>query len=146
MGPTAGSTGAPPGLFAELGIRNAIQVLRDYGVTPEQYATVRLVEDWRFDGQPYPDREATFAAARRRANDTGQWVEVWVSYGSDADYRGESWIVHPDAENEHPDRTTQRPATGVITPVVAAAPVAAGEMLVWDNSRVAPVHRHDGQR
>lgn len=88
--------GAPPEVFADRAVREAIALLREHGITAEQYATVQLVEQWKIGDVDYPDREAALAAARQQANDTGAWVEVWLSYGPDADGHAESWIIKPE--------------------------------------------------
>lgn len=90
------STAAAPEVFGRLDVREAIALLREYGVTPDQYATVELVERWTvagIDGE-FPDREAAFDAAEKLAETDGM-AEVWRDYGPDADWAAESWIITP---------------------------------------------------
>lgn len=81
--------------LANPAIRDAIRLLREYGITPEQYAAAKLTENWRVGSEGYPDRESAYAAAERRADTTGEWAEVWRDYGAEADWAAESWIVKP---------------------------------------------------
>lgn len=75
-------------------IREALKLLREAGITAEQYTNLDITEHWTLSGVDYPDREAAFAAARAEAAETGEWAEVWYSYGPDYD-GAESWIVKP---------------------------------------------------
>jgi hypothetical protein len=81
--------------LANPAVRGAIRLLREYGVTPEQYATAKLTEEWSVGGVTYLGRDAAFAAAHREAAETGKWAEVWLSHGEEADWAAESWIVKP---------------------------------------------------
>lgn len=83
--------------FADRSVREAVQTLRDAGVTPEQYATVELTETWSIGRVDYPDRKAAFAAARLQADESGEWAEVWLTWGPvlDGGWAAESWIVKP---------------------------------------------------
>lgn len=86
---------ADPSVFARPEVRDAINLLREHGVTPEQYATVNLVPCWSVSGKDYPDRQAAFAAAQAEANTGGQWAEVWCAWPA-TDWAAESWIVKPE--------------------------------------------------
>lgn len=88
---------AKPDVFADNGIRAAITLLRERGVSAEQYRSVQLVERWSVDGIPgeFPDRAAAFSAAQEKADRSGEWAEVWRNYGPDTDWFAESWIVKP---------------------------------------------------
>ncbi|UWZ37752.1 hypothetical protein Drose_05640 [Dactylosporangium roseum] len=81
--------------LANPAVRDAIRLLRECGVTPEQYAAAQLTESWKLDGRAYPDRDAAFTAAQRQADETGKQVEVWLEFGEEADWAAESWIVEP---------------------------------------------------
>jgi hypothetical protein len=78
-------------------ILEAMLVLREAGITPEQYRDLDLTERWsvgRVEGE-FPDRDSAFAAARTRAVESGEDAEVWRSFGVDGD-GAELWIVKPD--------------------------------------------------
>lgn len=87
---------AAPEVFAKRGIREAIALLRQHDVTPEQYASVRLTETWKVNGQAYPDRGAAIAEARRALSPSAGTVEVWCDFGPDADWSGYSVMVSAD--------------------------------------------------
>lgn len=87
---------AAPEVFGRPEVREAIALLREHGVTPDQYATVQLVERWTvagIDGE-FPDQNAAWAAAQKLAEENGS-AEVWRNYGPDADWAAESWICQP---------------------------------------------------
>ncbi|MEV4349713.1 hypothetical protein AB0J83_35085 [Actinoplanes sp. NPDC049596] len=78
-------------------ILEAMLVLRDAGITPEQYRDLDLTEHWRvgsLDGESF-GRDSAFDAARARAADSGEEVVVWRSFGPHND-GAEQWIVKPD--------------------------------------------------
>lgn len=89
-------TPAAPEVFGRPEIREAIALLRECGVTPDQYAAIELIERWTVDGidGEFPDREAAFDAAEKLAAETGM-AEVWRSYGDDIPGGAESWIIQP---------------------------------------------------
>ena len=78
-------------------ILEAILVLREAGITPDQYRDLDLTEHWRVAGleNDFSDRDAAFATARTRAADSGEDAEVWRSFGPD-NAGAELWIVKPD--------------------------------------------------
>ncbi len=84
---------ASPEILSQLAVREAIDLLREYGVTPEQYATWDTAGSWIVDGINYSDREAAFAAAQSRATEWGDQVEVWRKWADGE--AAESWIVKP---------------------------------------------------
>lgn len=81
-------------------VREALQRLRDAGVTADQYANVELVEKWSVSGTEYINRAAAFCAAQEEADRTGKWAEVCLTYGAEADWAmAESWIVKPSGQD-----------------------------------------------
>jgi hypothetical protein len=95
-------------------VREAIVLLREYGVTPEQYAAADLGEIWIVDGHEHPGREAAFTAAQQLADQTADLAEVWCRRPSVGD--SESWVVRPT-----PTRPMQPIAMGGTVGVVLAA-------------------------
>lgn len=83
---------ADESILDQVAVRDAIKLLREYGVTPEQYATWDIGGQWSVsDIGAFADREAAFAAAREKARTTGEWAEVWREWANGA--AAESWIV-----------------------------------------------------
>lgn len=82
-------------VLAKSAIREAIALLREYGVTPEQYATVELVEVWYFAGRVYPDRASAAAAAQQEADRTGEYTEFARVFNRDLSGPAEHYGVKP---------------------------------------------------
>lgn len=85
---------AEESILEQKAVRGAIKLLREYGVTPDQYATWDIEGQWSVAGfGEFPDRETAFAAARSKVRATGEWAEVWRQWGDGA--AAESWVVKP---------------------------------------------------
>jgi hypothetical protein len=69
-------------------VRDAIELLRDHGITPEQYATAKIVDYWSVPGHEtaFTDRPAAIAAAGQVAAVSGQPVRVEHMCGADGDF------------------------------------------------------------
>jgi hypothetical protein len=95
---TSSPTGTPGNPLANGHVREAIELLRDYGITPEQYAAADLTAHWAVPGheRTYDDEREALAAAQRRADHMLQPVTVTRMYGASGDFAPlDSRRVHP---------------------------------------------------
>ena len=86
--------------LADREVREAVLVLRDAGITAEQYRDLDVTEHWSVSGLEgdFPDRESALAAARTTAVDSGEEAEVRRRYGFDSDGGALEYVVKPDGK------------------------------------------------
>jgi hypothetical protein len=95
---TSSPTGTPGNPLANGHVREAIELLRDYGITPEQYETVELREHWTVPGheQTFTDEAVALAAAQWSADHLMQAVTVTRMCGPEGDFAPlDARRVHP---------------------------------------------------
>lgn len=87
--------------FGDRAIREALALLREAGVTPDEYRHVHISEVWKLDDVHYPTMRAAFEAGKAKAVESGEWVEVWHYFTwDDGRSKGgfDSWVIKPNTE------------------------------------------------